>query len=99
MSRKCFEHLCEKIKYNVGAREFKSEAYLAEFGKDAKGNDLKTVNILRVHQATTGGFISGEIKVDLTLRLMILLSYLIPGSYMRTKYSTMSLRTGYVMIE
>ena len=76
MSRECFELLCKKIKHNVGAREFKSEAYLAEFGKDAKGNDLKTGNILRAHQATTGGFISGEIKVALTLRLMAGGSYL-----------------------
>ena len=31
---------------------------------------MKTANIIRAHQATTGGFISGEIKVALTLRLV-----------------------------
>ena len=62
MSRECPELLYKKIRHNVGAREFKSEAYLSEFGKDAKGDDLKTSNILRAHQATTGGFFSGEKK-------------------------------------
>ena len=72
MSKECFDLLCDRIKSNVGEREFKSEVYL----KQLSHIDLKSANILKAHEATTGGFISGEIKLALTLRLLAGGSYL-----------------------
>ena len=76
MPRECFDLLCEKIEANVGEREFKSENYLHLFRGGYKDNDLRTTNIMRAHEATTGGFISGEVKLALTLRLLAGGSYL-----------------------
>lgn len=76
MSRECFHLLCDKIKKNIGEREFKSEAYLERFRHAAAGNKLNTTNILRAHEMSTGGFIAGEIKLAMTLRLLA------GGSYM-----------------
>jgi len=66
MSKECFDLLCDRIKSNVGEREFKSEVYL----KQLLDSDLKSNNILKAHKETTGGFISGEIKLALILRLL-----------------------------
>ena len=70
MSKDCFESLCDSIIENVGKRQFKSEAYLSEFKGALAGNDLRSTNITRAHDETTGGFISGEIKLALTLRIL-----------------------------
>lgn len=76
MPRECFEYLCERIKENVGEHEFKSEQYLKDYKNGDAGNKLKFANILHAHEATTGGFICGEIKLALTLRLLAGGSYL-----------------------
>ena len=72
MSKEFFELLCDGIKSNVREREFKSEECLQHF----RHTDLKSTNILKAHEASTGGFISGEIKLALTLRLLAGGSYL-----------------------
>ncbi len=78
MERKCFDYLCERIIENVGERDFKSEAYLRDFRNlEATGDDKPNqTNILHAHEHTTGGFVSGEVKLALTLRLLA------GGSYM-----------------
>ena len=67
MPRECFDLLCEKIEANVGESEFKSEQYLSLLRRGYEGN---VRNIMRAHETTTGGFISGEVKLALTLRLL-----------------------------
>ena len=76
MPRECFDLLCEKIEAIVGEREFKSENYLQLLREGYKDNDLRTTNIMLAHEKTTGGFISGEVKLALTLRLLAGGSYL-----------------------
>ena len=72
MERGCFDYLCERIIDNVGEHDFKSENYLRNF----KNGDATEANILHAHEHTTGGFVSGEVKLALTLRLLA------GGSYM-----------------
>ena len=80
MERECFDYLCQRIIENVGEREFKSEDYLRDFSNgDANvvdSDQLHQTNILHAHEKTTGGFVSGEVKLALTLRLLA------GGSYM-----------------
>ncbi|KAL7545061.1 hypothetical protein ACHAWF_014107 [Thalassiosira exigua] len=77
MSRECFQLLCEKIQTNVGERSFKSEQYLADV---REGNVTQVHPLLKsmihCHDESTGGFICGEIKLALTLRLLAGGSYL-----------------------
>ena len=70
MSKECFEILCERIESNVGDREFKSEVYLVQYHYCYADNELFSTNILKAHAESTGGFISGEIKLALTLRIL-----------------------------
>ena len=74
-SRECFQHLCDKIEGNVGRLKFKSEQYLRDLrvGRISEG---KKGLMDDAHLKSTGGFISGEVKLALTLRLMA------GGSYM-----------------
>ena len=80
MERECFDYLCQRIIENVGEQDFKSEYYLRDLSNgDANVVDsdkLYTTNILHAHEKTTGGFVSGEVKLALTLRLLA------GGSYM-----------------
>ena len=63
MTRKCFAELCTNIATSVGETEFKSESYIDAFlaNKD---------NMFMAHEKTSGGYISGETKLGLTLRLL-----------------------------
>ena len=76
MSRECFHYLCEKIKENVGESEFKSESYLQKLGSGVEKSSPQYQNFMKGHEDSTGGFISGEIKLALTLRLLAGGSYL-----------------------
>ena len=63
MTRDCFSLLCQRIIVEVGGKEFKSEAYIAAF---FKGKDpMYDANV-----KATGGYISGEVKVAIALRLL-----------------------------
>jgi hypothetical protein len=79
MSRECFALLANKIEQNVGTGVFKREEYLERLKCDpnfpeALFNNQK--NLLAAHEHNTGGFISGEVKLALTLRLLAGGSYL-----------------------
>jgi hypothetical protein len=77
MERECFEYLCQQIIANVGEGEFKSEKYLNELKHgDIVGIKVKDTNIANAHIHSTGGFVSSEVKLALTLRLLA------GGSYM-----------------
>ena len=70
MNRKCFNLLCQKIIAAIGERGFKSEAYIDAF---LEGEDLIYNRSKQLHQAnklTTGGYICGEIKLAITLRML-----------------------------
>lgn len=75
MERECFHYLCDRIIANVGEGAFKSEEYLYEMKHGYVVED-RQANILHAHEHTTGGFVSGEVKLALTLRLLA------GGSYM-----------------
>jgi len=65
----------DKIEENIGSEKFKSERYLREIRLGRIGNK-KEQRIYNAHSKSTGGFISGEIKLLLTLRLLAGGSYL-----------------------
>ena len=76
MSRECFECLCEKIKNNAGEQDFKSEIFLSLCRSGDAGGCPRATPFLRAHEVMTGGLISGEIKMALTLRILAGGSYL-----------------------
>ena len=63
MTRECFAQLCSRIIISVGEKYFKSESYIDAFlrGKDS---------MFDAHEKTSGGYISGETKLGITLRLL-----------------------------
>ena len=63
MSRQYFILLCQKVICAVGESSFKSESYIDAFlrGKDSMFN---------AHEQTSGGYVSGETKLAITLRLL-----------------------------
>ena len=63
MTRDCFNLLCQRIIVCVGEAKFKSEAYIDAF---LKGKD----QMYDANVKTTGGYIAGEVKVAITLRLL-----------------------------
>ena len=60
----------------VGESEFKSEEYLRLLRGGYINSNFQIPNIMKAHEQTTGGFISGEMKLALTLRLLAGRSYL-----------------------
>lgn len=73
MSCLCFHILCDTIEYNVGKERFCSEAFIIE---TLSSGPSKLVSIPRAHEITSGGFVCGEARVDITLRLLAGASYL-----------------------
>ncbi len=69
MPRDCFDQLCQRIEANVGSLVFKSEQFLQDLNDD-KTRHKTTKQMNTAHLQSTGGFISGEIKVAITLRLL-----------------------------
>ena len=63
MTRDCFALLCSTIISKIGEKQFKSEAYIDAF---LKGTDP----MYEANTKTTGGYISGEVKLAITLRLL-----------------------------
>ncbi len=71
--------MANKIKQNVGAEVFKSEEYLRQLKCDPNFSYAlfnKQKNLLAAHEHTTGGFISGKVKLALTLHMLAGGSYL-----------------------
>ena len=63
LNRDCFDLLCNTIIAGVGEKAFKLEAYIDAFLKGK--NSMYDANV-----ATTGGYIAGEVKLAITLRLL-----------------------------
>ena len=63
MTRDCFALLCSKIIGEIGEKEFKSKAYIDNF---LKCKDL----MYEANTKATGGYIYGEVKLAITLRLL-----------------------------
>ena len=73
MPCECFHQLCEKIKRNVGEREFCSEDYIKEH---LKHGTSKEARMYQAHEKTSGGWLCGEARVALALRMLAGASYL-----------------------
>lgn len=76
MSRECFRHLCSRIEENVGESKFKSEQYLRNLKQSSDPRDKQIRKMMKSHEKSTGGFISGEVKLAITLRILAGGSYL-----------------------
>ena len=63
MSREAFSELCGLIIDAVGEKEFKSESYIDTFLEDSN-------SMYMAHVKSSGGWISGETKLGITLRLL-----------------------------
>ena len=72
MNKDCFNKLCMTIKKHVGENEFKSEAFLTN---EANYNS-KMSHVIRAMKKATGGFVCGEVKLAITLRILAGGSYL-----------------------
>ena len=69
MSKICFQVLCDEIEDLVGVDEFKSETYLNRLRRTQQYPNGSR-NIIIAHDRSTGGMLSGEVKLALTLRLL-----------------------------
>lgn len=85
MEKLCFKKLCKDIERAVGEEVFLSEKFLREEIHQKKYIDLKKMN--DAHKDSTGGFISGEVRLAITLRLLSGASYLDLGLLFITSYS------------
>ena len=63
MNRECFDLLSQRIITSIGESKFKSEVCIDAF---LKGK----YNMYDANVKTTGGYISGEVKLGVTLRLL-----------------------------
>ena len=72
MSRACFAQLCGLIEEKVGEEKFKSECYLRRIASE----NTTMGRMSNANEATTSGFISGEVKLAITLRMLAGGSYL-----------------------
>ena len=70
MTRACFNLLCNKIIRSVGERAFLSEAYIDAFLDNELTAPKYLSGIYKAHLKTSGGFISGEVKLAISIRLL-----------------------------
>ena len=71
MSHHCFQLLCQKIIAHVGESNFKSEEYIDAFLHNPYNPSFTRQTCIHyAHCHTTGGYISGEVKLAITLRLL-----------------------------
>ena len=63
MNIDCFNCLCQRIICSISERDFRSESYIAAFLKDKDSMYIANVE-------TTGGYISGKVKLAASLRLL-----------------------------
>ena len=85
MPLECFRKLCERIESEVGEENFLSEQYMKEKIQNAQSPKR---HIYNAHCKTSGGYLSGEIKVAITLRLLAGASYLDVSQIFDVSYST-----------
>ena len=71
MDRELFKLLYRKIISHTGDRKFKSEEYIDAF-LDIPYDVYNSREIImhRVHAETSGGYICGEVKLAITIRLL-----------------------------
>ena len=67
MSKGLFRLLCDEIVGLIGIGEFKSEEFLNEM---MDSDDPRCRRMMVANEATTGGFICGEIKLATTIRIL-----------------------------
>ena len=65
MTKDWFIRLCCNLATGVGEEEFKSEAYL----KMESRSTTKMAQIIQAHKESCGGFICGEVKMAIALRI------------------------------
>lgn len=68
MSKDMYQMLCNDIEDIIGAEEFKSEDFLNTMLTTPRVGSAN--NIYVAHENSTGGMISGEIKLAITLRIL-----------------------------
>ncbi len=67
MSKGLFQRSCDEIEVVVGEGKFKSEEFLNEL---MNSDDTRRSRMLIANEHTTGGFISGEVKLATALRVL-----------------------------
>jgi hypothetical protein len=70
MSKVLFQQLVDDICAAVGADMFKSEQYIQQRIDENLLFPDQSKNIFKAHYDSTGGFVSGEIKLAITLRIL-----------------------------
>ena len=70
MSKVLFHQLVDDICAAVGTNVFKSEQYIQQQIDDNLLFPDQSKNIFKAHHDSTGGFVSGEIKLAITLRIL-----------------------------
>ena len=73
MTNDCFTSLCNRIATNHGEHQFRSEDYINNLydGNYANSRDMVDfTNLAHAARSSTGDFISGEVKVAMTLRIL-----------------------------
>ena len=81
----CFQLLCQRIESDVGEDKFLSERYIKEV---IKKQQSRKRHIYNAHCETSGGYICGEVKVAITLRLLAGASYLDVAHIFDVSYSS-----------
>ena len=70
MSIECYNHLCSVIISNIGEDQFKSEKYINEFYQKIYQSDDRAYIMYKAHMNTSRGYILGEVKVALSIRML-----------------------------
>ena len=86
MDRDCFSKLCDRIEKVVGEEHFMSEEFLHALETSQVHKRCKCMQLS--HKDSTGGFVCGEIRLAITLRLMAGASYLDLGLLYVCGYSS-----------
>jgi len=95
MSKDVFLNLCRRIEDIVGAHEFKSEEYLDNIISNPHTDPSN--NIYFAHERTTGGALSGEVKLAATLRILGGGTYMDMALLYNTSFNHMHKIFGYVV--
>ena len=67
MSKALFQRLCDEIEVVIGEDEFKSKEFLNEL---KNSDNTRRSRMLIANEHTSGGFISGEVKLATALRIL-----------------------------
>ena len=76
MPVECFDLLCNIIECNIGPENFLSEEYIKYNLENVSSSTSASAKMYKAHKETSGGYICGEVKLALTLRLLAGASYL-----------------------